>query len=214
MPEQRSISGVGFYFGLQTNVTILILHTGWQKGTDILQVEDSRFEERQSCRRRSMVGLNPLDTKATLLGCGGLTTGAKEIIESAMLPDGLDSDGEWFGLWITDLDSNETTWIGSLKFPLLNGAARIEPRTVSLIELYGWPEIRPIDMPQWHVSAKRPLGDNIEAERGYAWYPWDDSDNALFNSDVRYDHSEDRAHLIIGGTTERKTPPERLIGTH
>ena len=125
-------------------------------------------------------------------------------------PDGLESDGEWFSLWITDLGTGETTWIGSLKFPLLNGTATMEPYSLATIEAYGIGRIRPIDIPQWQVSVKRPLGDNVLSTRGYTWYPYDDSENALFNSNVRYDHSEDQAHLLVGGRTERKAPEERL----
>ena len=125
-------------------------------------------------------------------------------------PDGLDLDGEWFGLWITNLDTSETTWAGSLKFPLRDGTAKIASYSSTTIELYGVSRIRPIDIPQWHVSVKRPLGDGNKSLWGFTRYPYDDSDNALLNSDVRYDYSEDRAHFLIGAATERTTPPERL----
>ena len=118
-------------------------------------------------------------------------------------PDGLESDGEWFSLWITDLATNETTWIGSLKFPLLDGTATMRPHSSATIELYGNPTIRPIDIPEWHVSVKRPWGDNKPATWGFTSYPFDDSENALPNSDVWYDTSEDMAHLLVGGLTER-----------
>ena len=119
--------------------------------------------------------------------------------------DGLESDGEWFGLWITDLATNETTWIGSLKFPLLNGAEQINPGSYSTLEIYGNPPIQPIDIPQWHVSIKRPVGDNVRAVRGLPGYSMFTGD-ALQNSEVRYDPSDDVVHLQVGGTTERKTP--------
>ena len=117
-------------------------------------------------------------------------------------PDGLDADGEWFGLWITDLSTDETTWIGSLKFPPNDGTARISPRAVATIELYGRP-IRPIDTPPWHVSVKPPRGDGIAATKGRAWYPYDDREDPIFNSDVYYDPVEGRAHIRIGGETQR-----------
>ena len=119
--------------------------------------------------------------------------------------DGRDSDGEWFGLWITNLDRGETDWIGSLKFPLLNGAARIEPISYSTIEIYGNVPVRPIDIPQWHVSVSRPLGDRTPSTRGYTGYSmFADADEELLNSDVRYDPREDIVHLQAGGATERK----------
>ena len=128
-------------------------------------------------------------------------------------PDGLESDGEWFSLWITDLSTNETTWIGSLKFPLLDGTTTMQPRSSATIELQGSNPIRPTDVPQWHVSFDRPSGDNVFAERGFTTYPFDDHENALPNSNVSYDQSEDRAHLIVGGATERRNPAENSTFT-
>ena len=127
-----------------------------------------------------------------------------------IVPDGLETDGEWFSLWVTDLGSGETTWIGSLKFPLLDGTATMHPRSSATIELYGSGPIRPIDIPQWHVSLGRPSGDNAFAEWGFTTYPFDDHVNALPNSNVSYDELGDRVHLIVGGTTWRKDPAGHL----
>ena len=80
-----------------------------------------------------------------------------------MAPDGVEEDGEWFSLWITDLESAKETWIGSLKFPLQDGEARMMPRASATIELYGSEWVRPVDVPVWHVSVGRPLGDGVPA---------------------------------------------------
>ena len=84
------------------------------------------------------------------------------------------------------------------------------PHASATIELYGNPRIKPIDIPLWHVSVGRPLGDGVAATWGFTNYPYDDSENALFNSDVRYDVDEERAHLVVGGTAERSHKPERV----
>ena len=121
------------------------------------------------------------------------------------------TDGAWFGLWITDLSTTTETWVGSLKFPLKNGTATLDRVHASAtIELYGNPPIRPIDIPFWHVSVKRPLGDGVLATRGRTRYPYDDSDNALPNSDVQYASSEGAAHLRLGGMTERTNVGETI----
>ena len=125
-----------------------------------------------------------------------------------IIPDGLDADGEWFGLWITDLATDETTWIGSLKFPLLKGKAGIMPVSTSAIQIYGSEPIRPIDIPQWHVSIRRPLASvkgwiDYTSNRGYPY--------EIENSDIWYDSSEDMVHLRVGGTTERANDPVRWI---
>ena len=84
------------------------------------------------------------------------------------------------------------------------------PHASATIELYGIGPVQPIDIPTWHVSVRRPTGDGVPATWGYTSYPFDDSENALLNSDVRYDLSEERAHLVVGGNTERRSPPERV----
>ena len=49
-------------------------------------------------------------------------------------PDGdPEDDGVWFGLWITDRSTDVATWIGSLKFPLLDGQGCDEGRRPTLL---------------------------------------------------------------------------------
>ena len=192
------ISGANFYFGLQTDAN------GRGKG-----VIFSRWDERDLANAR----WSKTDGWTESSGHEGDFIGVRRFYPWSagnyrirIGPDGLDSDGEWFGLWITDLATNATTWIGSLKFPLLNGVAAIQPSSYATIELYGGSQpILPIDIPQWYVSVERPWGDGVQSTRGINHYPWDDEEYALFNSDVWYDPSEDAAHLLVGGTTERKT---------
>ena len=199
---QNSISDVGFYFGLQTDVRS-------DEGNRGKGLTFSRWKTRDLANAR----YPDRDGWTESAGHEGDFIGVRWSYDWGagnyrvrIAPDGLDSAGEWFGLWITDLDTNETTWIGSLKFPLVDDTATIGPHSSATIEVYGGPSIRPIDVPQWHVSVKRPLGDGVQSEWGATSYPYDNSDNTLLNSDVWYDLSEDRAHLLVGGVTERKTP--------
>lgn len=193
---QNRISETGFYFGLQTDVNGRgkgLIFSRW--GTRDLA--NARYSETDGWTESSghegdFIGVR----RSYNWGIGDYRV--------RIAPDGLEPDGEWFSLWITDLGTDEITWVGSLKFPLLNGTATMNPYSSATIELYGIGPVRPIDIPQWHVSVKRPLGDNALPVWGYTSYPYDDSENALLNSDVWYDASEDRAHLLVGGTTERK----------
>ncbi len=199
---QNSISGAGFYFGLQTDANRrgkAVIFSRW--GTRDLA--NARYAQTDGWTESA-------GHEGDFIGVRRSYDWGEGDYRIRIAPDGLDSDGEWFGLWITDLDTSDTTWIGSLKFPLLNGTATFRPHSSATIELYGNPLIRPIDIPQWHVSVKRPLGDNVLSTWGFTNYPFDDRDNALFNSDVRYNPQGGAAHLWIGGTTERKTPPSRL----
>ena len=193
---QNDISGAGFYFGLQTDANGRgkgVIFSRWK--TDDLA--NARWDETDGWYE---LGRH----EGGFLGVRRSYDWSAGDYRIRIAPDGLESDGEWFGLWITDLATGETTWVGSLKFPLLDGTATFNPRASATIELYGNPQIRPVDVPQWHVSVKRPLGDGVPATWGSTSYPWDASENALFNSDVRYDESEDAAHLRVGGLTERK----------
>lgn len=195
-----SISGEDFYFGLQTN-TYSPEPPHW-RGKGVIfsrwgtrDLANARYADEDGWTQSSghegdFIGVR----RSYDWGAGDYR------IRIAL--DGLDSDGEWFGLWITNLDSGETTWIGSMKFPLLNGDARIEPLSYSTIEIYGNFPVRPINIPQWHVSVRRPLGDNTASTWGYAGYSMFAED--LLNSDVDYDPLEDIVHLRAGGATERK----------
>ena len=191
-----SISDAGFYFGLQTDANRRgkgVIFSMW--GTRDLanaRYADTDGWTQSSGHEGDFIGVR----RSYDWGVGDYRI--------RIASDSIDPDGEWFGLWITDLDTGNTTWIGSLKFPLLNGTAKIKPNSYATIEIYGVAPIRPIEIPQWHVSIKRPLGDNVPSIRGYTGYSRF-TDDALRNSDVWYDPSEDVVHLRAGGTTERKT---------
>ena len=202
------ISGVLFYFGLQTDVGAP--EPPYLRGKGLIF---SRWETRDLANARIA---NPDEGWTESSGHEGDFIGVRRSYDWGtgnyrvrIAPDGLDSDGEWFGLWITDIDSNETVWIGSLKFPLLNGRARIEPRSYTTTEVYG-KVFRPIDIPEWYVSVERPLADGVPSSKGHAIYPQDVLYGDALNSDVRYDPIDGRIHFRLGGTTERKTPPERI----
>ena len=66
----------------------------------------------------------------------------------------------------------------------------------STIEIYGRPGIRPIDIPSWHVSLKRPVGDGLPAAWGAAGYSMFGAE--IFNSDIRYDGDE--VHIEVEGS--------------
>ena len=200
---QNDISGAGFYFGLQTDAN------GRGKGAIFSRW---KTDDLANARWDGTDGWYELGRhEGGFLGVRRSYDWSAGDYRIRIAPDGLESDGEWFGLWITDLSTSQTTWIGSLKFPLKDGTATIKPHASATIELYGNPRIRPIDVPQWHVSVKRSLGDGVPATWGSTSYPWDASENALFNSDVRYDTSGDAAHLLVGGGTERTNAAVRRI---
>ena len=183
---------MGFYFGVQTDANRrgkALIYSRW--GTRDLA--NARYAETDGWTESS-------GHEGDFIGVRRLYNWGAGDYRVRIAPDGLDSDGEWFGLWITDLDTDTITWIGSLKFPLLDGTTRIAPRSYTTIEIYGVAPIRPIDIPQWHVSVQRPLGDNVPSTRGYTGYSGV-TGRRLQNSDVRYDPSAEVVHLRVGGET-------------
>ena len=189
------ISDTQFYFGIQTDANSRgkgLIFSRWKTR----ELTNARYDETHGWTESS-------GHEGDFIGVRRLYNWGAGNYRIRIAPDGLESDGEWFGLWIIDLGTDVTTWIGSLKFPLLSGEAKIKPNSYSTIEIYGIPMIRPIDIPQWHVSIERPQGDGIPSTRGYTVYS--SFTGLVSNNDVSYDPLEDRVHLRAGDVTERKT---------
>lgn len=204
MLVHTTISNVGFYFGLQTAIS----HPGAPR---VKGVVFSRWGTRDLANARAA----PVDAWTQSAGYEGDFIGVRRAYDweagdyrARIAPDGLEEDGEWFSVWITDLRTDVTTWMGALKFPLVGGTASIRSDFVTTLELYGTPT-RPIDGPEWYVTVERPVADGVAAQTVVTDYPYDDSPNAMLNSNVRFDPSQGRAHLRIGGTTEREDRPQR-----
>ena len=198
------IANTGFYFGLQTNAfghpdesgRKALIFSRWEtRDLANARVADSGKGWTQSSGHEGdFIGVR----RAYNWGAGEYRVN--------MAPHGADPDGEWFGVWITDKATYETTWIGSLKFPYENGRAAIRASVYTTLEIYGGKQIEAFRIPAWHVSLRRPLGDGIESESfvsGYAGI-WGE----LENSEVRYDRADGEVHLMAGGDTERRTPAQ------
>lgn len=124
-------------------------------------------------------------------------------------PDGKDENGEWFGLWITDLATRETTWIGSLKFPYVANDALISPPTYATIEVYGGRPVRPIDIPELSISVEPPKGDGTPANQAYIGYSMFNGE--ILNSEVQCDRDTGAIFMQAGGLTERDTRADRRV---
>ena len=200
------ISDVGFYFGLQTNVD------GYPENLGAKGLVFSRWDTRDLANAR-VVDSDEGWTQSS--GHEGDFIGVRRTYDwgvgeyrVSLAPDGADADGEWFGVWITDKATDETTWIGSLKFPYENGRAAVEPAVYTTMEIYGGRQIQSSRIPAWHVSLKRPLGDGVESEwyvSGYAAFG-----SEMENADVKYDRAEGEVHIAAGGAVERTTPAQTL----
>ena len=201
MLAHSRISDVGFYFGLQTNV-----HSPkppYSRGKGLIF---SRWETRDlaNARWHDTEGWNQSSGhEGDFIGVRRTYAWGAGDYRVRIAPDGdPEDDGVWFGLWITDRSTDVETWIGSLKFPLLDGKAVMRAPSYSTLEIYGG-RIRPIDIPSWHVSIRRPVGDGNRSGWGHTGYsPFD---GEIMNSEVHYDRNNDIVHLKAGGLTLRRT---------
>ena len=200
---QSFLSDVGFYFGLQTNVQrrgkgLVFSRWGTRDLANARVADAVEGWTQSSGHEGDFIGVR----RAYDWGAGEYRV--------RFAPDGSEADGEWFGLWITDKARGTTTWIGSLKFPYLNGEAVLNRQSIyTTVEIYGVRSIRPIDIPEWHVSLKRPLGNGVKpsaATSNYSAFT-----GRLLNSNVRYDPTDDAMHFQVGGFTERTDPNQQTI---
>ena len=204
MASDGNISGQGYYFGLQTSVLRPSLGRGAGKG-----IIFSKWEERDLSFARIA---DPVIGWKQSAGYEGDFIGVRLSYDwgvgeykMRLAPESLDKDGEWYGVWITDLATNITTWAGSLKFALVDGRTYIQPSSYSTLEIYGAP-IRPIDIPAFHVTMGPPIGDELLPDWGSSSYGLGEF-NPTTNANARYDSAEDVLELRVGGLTEQIEPP-------
>ncbi|MYB76123.1 MAG: hypothetical protein F4X83_03310 [Chloroflexi bacterium] len=197
-----SISDADFYFGIQTNV-----HSPIPPYTRGKAVIFSRWDERD-------LGLAKWDEMygfAQSSGHEGDFIGVRRLYDwgigdyrARLAPEGLaDEHGRWFSLWVTDLATEVTTWVGSLRFPLVDRNAQITKSVYSTMEIYGAGPVRPIDLPVWHVSIAPPRADGELSTWGVTSYSA--FTDAVLNTEIYYDARANVVGMTAGGLTERKS---------
>ena len=80
-----------------------------------------------------------------------------------------EGDGRWFEYWVVEEDGIGT-WVGSLRFPLVNGVAKIAYYCGTTIEVYGRPS-KPSDIPYWRVTVDQPTWDGASGTLTKTCYP-------------------------------------------
>ena len=126
-----------------------------------------------------------------------------------------DSDGRWFGFWMTDKSTGVETKMGSLKFPLPEeGEPKIQARNHgigSLIAILGDGAVKPHEIPVFEVALALP-----EASGGglpnRATVSYSQLNGVMTNSNVGYDSNTGKVILSAGGDIGRNTPAGDLTG--
>ena len=127
-----------------------------------------------------------------------------------------DTDGRWYGLWITDKSTNVETKMGSLKFPLLSGgdAPKILARNDvygSIIALVGSGAINPTEIPVFEASLGMPDASGGDDEPYEITVDYALLHGQITNANVSYDADEHEVVTRVGGSTLRITQPGSTI---
>ena len=200
MLSHGSIADVRYYFGIQTSV--FDPRVGGRQGEGLIF---SRWDTRNLDNARVPDGgwTQSSGHEGDFIGVRISYDWGAGDYELRLASDGLDTDGKWYGLWITDLESDNTTWVGSLKFPYVDGQALIKPPSFTTIEIYGSSPIRPIDIPEIAITVKMPMGDGVPPTLGCLGYSAFNGE--IENSEVRHDQETNSVYLKAGGLTQRET---------
>ena len=188
------ISGAGYYFGIQTDVSDPAVG-GRGRGCIF-----SRWETRDLANVHVAKG-----GWSESAGYEGNFVSVRNSFQwdagdyrARIAADGDDDIGRWFGLWITNKASGETTWCGSLRFDKF---ATLQPSGGTVPEIYGSGAKKPIDVPEWHITLQRPVGDE-KSPSNEAYITYND---AIPNSNIVPDAETGIMHIYVGGATERTT---------
>ncbi len=196
MLDNSSISETAYYFGLQVgDFGRATIFSRWgTRDLENMRVPDDGYYE-SAGYEGDFISVR----KAYRWGKGDYSV--------RIAADGDDNEGRWFGLWITDKTTGETTWCGSLRFPFKAGKATLNGIDHGgVVEVFGGTPIKPIDIPEWHITMKMPVADGsnqpIQAHISYTNY---DGLPGAPNTSIEYDSKESSMHVYVGATTQRTT---------
>lgn len=203
---QGQINGVGFYFGIQTDVYRPdIGSTG--KGLIF-----SRWGTRDISNVRTVAGgwSQAAGYEGDFVGIRKnyeWTTHSYQLKVSYTEADG---EGDWYGVWILDLNSSTEDFLGSMRFPKTTPEkSGIQNGGITWTELY-YKKVSETPPPTWHVSV-----DSIEATGadGAKYLPKSARSDysKITNTDIYYDAATTRIHFVMGCQVRRTHGAGRLL---
>ena len=179
------VGDMASYFGLQTDVSDPArgnlgkgaTFSRWYEGNEVAEVRlaDTRVPERGWTESG--------DYEGNFVSVRGLYDWTEGRYSLQVRGGEVEEVGRWFEYWVVD-ESGDETWVGSLRFPLKDGEARVDRSCFSTIEVYGRP-VRPSEIPYWRVTVDAPIRDGVRAELARTCYPGDVENfrNALVRHD-------------------------------
>ena len=125
-----------------------------------------------------------------------------------------DTDGRWYGMWITD-PVNEETYMGSLKFPLVGDEPpKIRPRGdvySSMLVILGASVVKPHEIPVFEIALSPPNEGSSADPPKRIIAAYSQLHGVMTNSNITHDREADLVIMRAGGATLRTTDPGTVI---
>jgi len=203
---QGQINGVGFYFGLQTDV--YKPDTG-STGKGLLA---SRWGTKDLSNVRTVAGgwSQAAGYEGDFVGIRRnyeWTTHSYQLEISYTESDG---EGDWYGIWILDLNNDAKDSLGSIRFPkTASDKSGIQNGGITWTELY-YKKVSETPLPTWHVSV-----DSIQAvgASGGRYLPRSATSDysKIGNTDIYYEAATKKIHFVMGPEVRRTHAAGRLF---
>lgn len=203
---QGRLNGVGFYFGIQTDVYKPgVGSTG--KGLIL-----SRWETRDLSNVRTVEG-----GWSQSAGYEGNFVGIRKHYEWTTHSYQLkvayietDDTGDWYGVWMSDLDNGAEDFLGSIRFPKVEPSkAGIKNGGITWTELY-YKKIQETPIPNWHVSINDIYAIDLKGETicpNHATSTY----SKIGHTDIYYDKTTKRIHFLMGPKVNRAHDASKLF---
>jgi hypothetical protein len=200
---QGRINDIGFYFGLQTDVYKPsvgstgkgLIFSRWQT-RDLSDVRTAEGGWSQSaCYEGDFVGIRKHYE----------WTNHSYQLKLAYIES--DDVGDWYGVWIYDLDSSTENFLGSIRFPVTKtSASGIANGWVTWTELY-YKDIPQTPIPHWHVSIDGIYATEQKVSPLSATSAYSD----ITHTDINYDRTTDKIHFFMGSEVIRQHDAGKLF---
>lgn len=117
-----------------------------------------------------------------------------------------DEKGDWYGIWVYDLDESIEDFLGSIRFPLVEqNESGIGRYSTTWIEIY-YKDIRETPIPSWHVSIDGMYATESKIGQRILWSVY----SAINHTDVYYDRNRRNIHMVMGPEIAREHPVGEL----
>ena len=199
---QGQIGDVGFYFGLQTDVSKP------ESGGSGKGLIFSRWKTRDLADTRPVSDgwTQSSGAEGDFVGIRRSYAWTNHKYRLRLTKVDEDTKGFWYGLFVLDYETRTEDYIGALRFPRQGRSAKIKDGGGTWTEVFSGVS-QASDLLQWHVSIEGCYVNNrktraIGANSDYSTVP---------NSDIYLDKKNQSIHFLIGDGVVRRHPKDRLF---